>query len=64
MKVDKSLSRTIVDSEGKEIPKTIQDYTGEELDQLAEEDPEYEESLWDAAELDAINNPDNHDKSK
>ena len=56
-------NRTIKDSEGKERPKTIHDYTGEELDALAEHDPEYESKLWDDAEIDAINNPENHNKS-
>lgn len=63
MKEEKFLSRTIKDSEGKERPKTIHDYTGEELDRLAAEDPEYESKLWSDAELEAINNPENHDKS-
>lgn len=44
-------------------PKTIHDYSGEELDLLAEQDPAYESSLWSDAELEAINNPENHDKS-
>lgn len=63
MKEVKLPNRTIEDSEGKERPKTIQDYSGEELDALAEQDPEYEEKLWREAELEAINNPENHDKS-
>lgn len=57
-------NRTIKDSEGIERQKTIHDYSGEELDQLAEEDPDYESVLWSDAELEAINNPENHDKSR
>jgi len=63
MKEEKFLNRTIKDSEGNERPKNIHDYTGEELDKLSEEDPDYESSLWRDAEIEAINNPDNHDKS-
>lgn len=45
------------------MPKTIHDYTGEELDALRAEDPEYESKLWSDAEIEAINNPDNHERS-
>ena len=43
--------------------KTIHDYSGEELDALAEQDPDYESDLWSEAEIIALNDPDNHDKS-
>lgn len=63
MKKEKlKIERTVVEN-GTERPKTLYDYTGEELDQLSDEDPEYESNLWSEAELEAINNPDNHDKS-
>lgn len=46
-----------------EVKKTIHDYTGEELDKLFDSDPDEWERLWTEAELEAINNPDNHGKS-
>ncbi len=63
MKTEKKKIERVIIKDGKEVPKTIHDYSGEELDQLAEEDPEYEEKLWEEAELEALNNPENHDKS-
>jgi hypothetical protein len=57
----KSQKDTGKDSEVKK--KTIHDYTGEELDALYESDPEEHERLWTEAELEAINNPENHGKS-
>lgn len=53
------IERTIVDN-GIERPKTIHDYMGEELDQLREEDCEYENQLWADAAVEALNDPDNH----
>lgn len=56
--------RSIVDEKTGEVrKKTIHDYTGEELDMFAEHDPDYESDLWSEAEIEALNNPDNHDKS-
>lgn len=55
--------KSIVGEDGKSRKKTIHDYSGEELDLLSEHDPDYESGLWSEAELEAINNPDNHDKS-
>jgi len=43
--------------------KTIHDFTGEELDKLFESDRKEWERLWTEAELQAINNPDNHAKA-
>ena len=64
MKEVKLPNRTIKDSEDKEErPKTLHDYTSEELDILAEHDPEYESQLWSDAETEAINDPENHEKS-
>ena len=63
MKEVKLPNHTIKDSEGKERPKTIHDYTGEELEALYEQDPDLHEKLWEDAEIEAINNPENHDKS-
>ena len=51
------------DKEGDSNRKTIYDYTGEELDALYESDPDEHERLWREAEIEAINNPDNHGKS-
>lgn len=64
MKTNKTIERSVIDEKtGKSRPKTIHDYSGEELDQLIREDPEYESNLWSDAEVEAINNPDNHDKA-
>jgi hypothetical protein len=64
MKADKLVSHTIKDSEGKERPKTFHDYTGEEIDQMWDEDPERVDKLWSDAEIEAMNDPANRDKAK
>lgn len=60
MSREKSQKDTGKDSE---VKRTIHDYTGEELDALHESDPEEWERLWTEAELEAVNNPDNHEKT-
>lgn len=55
--------RSIIGDDGKLRKKTIHDYSAEELDALEQHDPDYELSLWADGAVDALNNPENHDKS-
>lgn len=48
------------DSKQKEIKKKYSDYTAEELDAM---EPDKEADLQAEAILDALNNPENHDKT-